>query len=33
VTVAANRLRNERLLLTEDVVRYVAAAVISDIGR
>ncbi len=33
VTLAANRLRNERMLLTEDVLRYIAEATIGPIGR
>ena len=33
VTLAANRLRIERLLLPEDVVRYIAAAALSRVGR
>lgn len=33
VTVAATNLANDRLLLREDVVRYIAQAVISPVGR
>ncbi len=33
VTVAATNLANDRLLLREDVLRYIAKAVVSPVGR
>jgi hypothetical protein len=33
VTLAATNLANDRLLLREDVLRYIAKAVLSPVGR